>query len=232
MGTPTFEEQVNTVVSKMTTDDAGKTVLPEGIEASEEVMFAAKLAKRHRDTQSQFTKVTQTNKALQAENESLARSWEQDATTNLSPGEQAKLEEMKVQDPDRWRAEITKLEEAKRAAFQEKRKGITQEVSAQTELEQRAELLANHNAANPDQQITDEVIDNDIPPRIVKKLEQGEVSFEEFLNECTTYLGKGKVLNRVEADPDVDFASARGSNAPSEEALNEQSKSDYKEEIF
>ena len=56
MSTPSFEEQVNDVVAKSTVDDKGNLQLPDDVQASDEVMFAAKLAKRHRDTQSSFTK--------------------------------------------------------------------------------------------------------------------------------------------------------------------------------
>ena len=42
--------------------------------------------------------------------------------------------------------------------------------------------------------ITDDVIQNDIPPRITKQLEQGKINFGEFLNQCGEYMSKGRVV--------------------------------------
>jgi len=232
-GTPTFESRVNEVVAKSTVDDKGNLVLAEGMEADESVMFAAKQMKRFRDTQSAYTKSQQTNKALVAENNQLASSWESDAVSNLSNTEQARLEELKVQDPDAWRTEIGNLEETKRTQFKEKRKLISDEASQGTELERRGLQLEQFNLDNPDVQLTDEVIQNDIPPRITRKLEKGEIQFDEYLEEVKTYLGKGKKLDTGEHLKDEPgFNNSRGSNTPSKEAVDAQNSNDYTKEIF
>ena len=228
-----FESKVNAVVSQMTADDKGNLQLPDGVEASEEVLYAAKLVKRQRDTQGAYTKSQQRLKALEAENEKLAASWESDAVSNLSNAEQARLEELKVQDPDAWRSEIAKLEDEKRNQFKEKRQAISDEASKLTELERRELQLEQFNKDNPEVNITDEVIQNDIPPRITRKLESGEIQFDEFLTEVATYLGKGKKIATGEKPPEEpDFKGARGSNTPSKEAVEQQNSNDYSKEIF
>ena len=109
MSTPdnsdTFEQKVNTVVSQFTTGEDGKLALPDGVEVDEATLFAARAEKRRRDTQASFTKTQQENKRLQAENDKLVQSWEQDAMSQLPAKEQARLEELKHQDPDAWRTE-------------------------------------------------------------------------------------------------------------------------------
>lgn len=230
-GTPTFESRVNEVIAATTKDDKGKFVMPEGTD--EAVAFAARSELRRRDTQAAYTKGQQSLKALQAENEKLASSWEADAVSNLSNSEQARLEELKVQDPDAWRTEIANLENEKRSQFQEKRQAISTEANQVTELERRQLQLEQFNQENPEVNITDEVIQNDIPPRITKKLENGEIQFDEFLTEVATYLGKGKRINPGEKPPqEPDFNGARGSNAPSKEAVTKQDSNDYNSEIF
>ena len=232
-GTPTFESRVNEVVNSSTVDDKGNLVLAEGVEVDESVLFAAKQVKRFRDTQSAYTKSQQQNKALTAENEKLASSWESDAVSNLSNSEQARLEELKVQDPDAWRSEIAKIEDEKRGQFKEKRQAISEEASKLTELERRGLQLDQFNKDNPEVQITDEVIQNDIPPRITRKLEAGEIQFDEFLDEVKTYLGKGKKLAPgAKPTEEPNFAKSRGSNQPSKEALDAQNSNDYTKEIF
>jgi len=229
--TPTYESKVNDVITAATKGEDGKLVLPEGTD--EGLAFAAMAEIRRRDTQGAYTKNQQTLKALQAENEKLASSWESDAVSNLSSTEQAKLEELKVQDPDTWRSEIVRLEEEKRGKFKEKREAITQEASQMTELERRGLQLEQFNKDNPDIQLTDDVIENDIPPRITRKLEKGEIQFDEYLNEVAAYLSKPKKLAPGETAPKTpDFANTRSSGSPTSEALNQQSKTDYKKEIF
>ena len=228
-----FEQAVNEVVSKMVADDTGVLRLPDGVEAKPEVLYAAKIVKRQRDTQSAFTKSQQELKALKEENNKLAQNWEQDAVSRLSSQEQARLEELKSQDPDAWRTEITQIEDNKRKEFKQKRDTISNESRQVSELERRAEVLAQFNEANPDVAITDEVINNDVPPRITKKLAEGVISFEDYLEEVKTYLGKGKKISGGDVPPsDPSLAKVRGSNTPSKEALSSQDQSDYKKETF
>ena len=230
-GTPTFESRVNDAIVATTKDNDGKLVLPEGTD--EATAFAVRSEIRRRDTQSAYTKSQQSNKALTAENDKLASSWESDAVSNLSNTEQARLEELKVQDPDMWRTEIATIEDAKRVQFKEKRQAISVEASQGTELERREFQLVQFNKDNPDVQITDDVIQNDIPPRITRALENGDIQFDEYLAKVKSYLGKGKKLAPGTKAPDEpDFANSRGSNTPTKEAVNAQNSNDYNKEIF
>ena len=230
-GIPTYESRVNEVITAATKSDDGKLVLPEGTD--EGLAYSAMAEIRRRDTQGAYTKNQQQLKALQAENEKLASSWESDAVANLSSTEQAKLEELKVQDPDTWRSEIARLEEEKRGKFKEKREAITVEASQMTELERRGSQLEQFNKDHPDIVLTDEVIENDIPPRITRKLEKGEINFGDYLAEVAAYLGKPKKLAPGETAPDTpDFAGVRSSNSPTDQALKNQNKNDYNKEIF
>src|SRR5690554_3418048 len=230
-GTPTYEERVNQVIETATKGEDGKLVLPDDLDES--LAFAAKAEIRRRDTQSAYTKNQQRLKALEVENDKLAKSWESDAVSKLTSTEQARLEELKVQDPDTWRAEIAELENSKRTQFQERRQAITNEASQVTELERRQAQLEQFNLDNPDIQITDELIENDIPPRLTKQLENGELQFDEYLNKVAEYLKKPKAIapGATVTNP-PGFASARGSNNPSNAALLAQSSSDYSKEIF
>jgi len=230
--TPSFEQRVQSIVSQATVDESGNLQLPEGIEADEAVLYAAKLEKQRRDTQSAFTKSQQQLRAKEAEAARLAEHWQKDALANLSKADLADLEELKLQDPEAWRDKINALEEQQRAKFQERRNQVTQEAQQFTELELREQQLNEFNQANPDFQITDEVIENDIPPRITKKLEKGEISFGEFLEECKKYISKPKKIAGSEAPNEPNLSRAPGGNAPSPEAVRAQSTNSYKNEVF
>lgn len=233
MSTPDFEEQVNTIVNQATLDDNGNLVLPAEVSATAEVLYAAKLAKRQRDTQSAYTKAQQRNRTLEEENKRLASTWESEVVATLSPVDYARLEELKAQDPEAWRQELMVIEGKKREDFATKRNTISKEVGQQTELERRATVLDAFNKANPDLIISDKLIEDEIPPRLTKKLEKGEIAFEEYLEEVKTYLSKGKKIATTPApETEPGFSTSRGASSPSQSAVKAQSSSDYSKEVF
>jgi len=229
----TFEEEVNEIVANSTVGEDGNLQLPEGIEASEQVLFAAKLEKRHRDTQSSYTKSQQAVKRLQAQNSKLAESWEADAMESLTLTQRTKLDELKVQDPDAYIAEISVIKEQSKATFDKKKEDLLAEANEMTELEVRQSQLDAYNEANPEAIISDKSIEDDVPPRIVKKLEKGEITFEDFLLEAKKYLTTGKSIKKekgVEEEPDL--SKANGSDSPSYSSQLAKNSNDYSKEIF
>lgn len=230
--TPSFADQVNNIVSQATVDDSGNLQLPEGVEADESVMYAAKLEKQRRDTQSSFTRLSQENKRLQAEADKLTQNWEQDALKNLTIEDRAEMEELKAQDPEEWRNKMNQLEQDQKAKFAERRAGVTKEAQQLTELELREQQLNAFNEANPDFQITDDVIDNDIPPRLTKSLENGDLTFEEFLEKAKKYISTPKKIQGQNAPDEPNLGKVPGSHKPSDEAREKQINADYSNEIF
>ena len=230
--TPSFADRVNEVVSSATVDESGNLQLPDDIEADEAVLYAAKLEKQRRDTQSSYTKAQQRAKQLEAENNKLAEKWQEDALKNLSIADQAEMEELKLQDPDAWREKMNELEEEQRNKFTERRQSVSQEAQQLTELELREQQLEEFNKANPDFQITDDVIDNDIPPRLTKQLENGDITFDEFLNKAKDYVQKPKAIKGAQAPNDPNLGEAAGGHKPSEQARKKQMSNDYNQEIF
>ncbi len=228
----TFAQQVNNIVSQATVDDNGNFQLPDGVEASDEVLYAAKIEKKFRDTQSSYTKAQQERKRLEAENEKLAMSWQQDAVKNLSATEQARLEELKSTDPEAWRDELNNLEAKKQEEFGNRRQEISKEAHEMTALEMREAELEAFNKANPDFAITDEVIENDIPPRITNQLKNGEITFSEFLEKSKKYIETPKKIASEQAPGEPNFASVRNKNAPSEEDFTKDFSASYNSTIF
>lgn len=224
----TYAEKVNSLVSQV--DESGN--LPEGVEADEGLKFAVTTELRRRNTQSEFTRGQQALKALQAENTALATNWEKDAVSNISAEAKAELDELKVQDPDAWRSKITELETQNREAFGQRRETIKTEAKQLTALEQREADLAAFNEANPDFAITEEVIANDIPPRIVKQLADGKIAFPEWLEKVKKYVETPKTIQKTKVEEEPDFANARGSRSASEEAHKQESTDTYKTEIY
>lgn len=226
----TYAEKVNSLVDKVD-PETGK--LPDDIQADEALQFAVITERRRRDTQSSYTKGQQQLKVLELENSKLTEGWQADVVNTLSDSDKARMEELKVQDPEAWRQELAKIEEQNSTTFKEKRETISKEASEMTELERREADLAEYNEANPDLPLTDDVIANDIPPRIVNKLRNGESTFKEFLEEAKKYITTPKKIDTGETvKNEPNFANARGGSEPTDEANANQSSADYKNEVY
>ena len=194
------------------------------------LLFAAKTEKRRRDTQASYTRSQQELKKTQLLSQKMAETLETELVKVLPAQAAAELEELKHQDPDAWRAKITELENTRKSQVQEQLQAIEQEAGNKSELEVRIEQLRAFQEANPTVTINDEVIENDIPPRITKKLETGKISFGEFLEECRVYLAKGKVVDKGDTPTDIpDLGSASGSSS---KPVGKPSKSQYEKEIY
>ncbi len=226
-----FEESVAKAIKGAKTDDKGKTTYTEGTDSS--VIYAANLEKRRRDTQASYVKEQQRGDKLEAENGKLATTWAEEVSQNLTAAQRTELEELKNTDAEAWREKLNKYEQTNKASTKEKQKKIKKEAHEETELQRRTRVLDEYNEANPDSQLTDEVIDNDLPPRITKKLADGKLTFDEFITEATTYLGKSKKVSEGEdLSGDPDLSDVGGSDTPTKDAVDKEAAESYKGEIY
>lgn len=228
-----FVDQVNKAVTSMTKDAKGNYVLPDDL--PEEVRFAAMSEKRFRDTQSSYTKSQQENKALKAEKAALVNKL-QDVEVVLTAEQAEELEELKFSDPEAWRKKMNSLEKEARtkrvAEIDEEIKQVSAKTLGEEEIERRKEVLEQFKADNEGFELSDEILANDIPPRISKKLEKGEISFEVFLEECRDYLKKGKVVKQEETLDQPNMSKVGGGSKPDANAVKEDIVLSYKQETY
>lgn len=232
----TIEAKINSVVDNMTRDEKGQYVLPDDLNEAEK--FAAIAEKRRRDTQSGYTKTAQENKALKAEKATLLKKVSSAVMVELTPAQAEELDELKFSDPEAWRRKVNAYENAaatkQQRALDEELSQVTASSLATEELEQRAEVLAAFNQAHPDVEFTDDMIANDIPPRIVKKLETGKISFEAFLQEAYDYTKSGKIVKQVDNPPNKqpNLSKVGGGHKPDDNAIKEDIVLSYNKEIY
>lgn len=183
--------------------------------------------KRFKDTQSAYTKSRQEIKALRAQVKALKNF--KAPVVEIDQSKKEELEELKFSDPDAWRRELNKLdEEAKRKSSEAEREALKQ-----AELAARADILVEFNKQNPDIVINDEVLQYDVPPRLTAKLERGEVSFGDFLNEVADYLGKAKVApKRGETMNQPDLSKVGGGSTPQDTSSEKPLEEVYKDLII
>jgi len=231
----TFEAKINTLVNDLTRDEKGKYIIPENLSEAEK--YAVSAERRRRDTQAEYTKTTQETKALKAEKAELLKRVNQNVKIEMTAEQAEELESLKFEDPEAYRLKMNKYEQTALAKQDEELTESLKQVSASTleteELEQRDITLAKFNQAHPDFVLTNEVFDNDIPPRIVKKLETGKISFEAFLKECYDYTKTGKVVKQ-EALPgkQPNLGNVGGSSKPDGNAVKEDIILSYNTETY
>lgn len=180
--------------------------------------------KRFKDTQAAYTKTRQEIATLRAK---LTVSGVGEKPSLVIPEERKEeLEELKYSDPDKWRNELSKLESDAETVF-------NNTVKQMTELEHRQLVFQEFQASHPDITLTDKVVNDYVPPRITKRLENGEITFEEFLQESYEFLKAPKVIGDANSSPEAPNLSKVGGGAlPSDTAAAKLIANSYKNEIY
>lgn len=231
---PTYEEKVNAAAKELTRGEDGKYKTSE--EWDEPFKVAVMAERRRRDTQSEYFNNTKELKAAKAKISVLEGVTAENTIATLTDEQQQELEELKYHDPDAWRLKMNKYEEEARTArktkIDEALKVEVNKISVEEEEQQRAVILAQFQKDNPKLvKLTDDVIANDIPPRITNKLKSGG-SFEVFLEEVKTYLTTGKVP-QVEKAPKIPNMDSVGKVSKRTESQIESGvKESYAKQIF
>lgn len=208
-------------------ENNNSATLPTGGEAETNVNYE----KRFKDTQSAYTKSQQELKAAKAKLEALEKLTQ--PVVQLDEATQAQLDELKYSNPEAWRDKMNSLEAEAKLKHLSVLSEAEKIAMQQAELEQRAQILSEYNSKHPQNPITDEVIMFDVPPRITKKLENGEISFEEFLNEAHNFLYAPKKVgdgNKTLNQPNMrDFG---GGTTPSTNAVDSSIIENYKNLVY
>ncbi len=235
MSTPatadTFEAKVNSVIQQTTKSEDGKLVFPEGVD--EATAFAARAEIRRRDTQAQYTRVAQEKKSLEKQVQVMSTELEAEIIKTAPLSEQARLEELKHSNPDAWREELTKLENSARGTAKERINKVRAEATLEDVVQERAEKLRAFKEANPGFDLTDEVIASELPPRIVKDLEAGKITFDEFLAKSHKFLTGNVHIAPADKAPNLpDLGKVSGGGAPLDADSKAAKNSGYNSEIY
>lgn len=145
--------------------------------------------KRYKDLQAAYTKSRQEIAVYKNKIVNLEQLLDVSSVFDEQTREQ--LEALKFANPDEWRRQLNDLEAKAKAK-------IEHEASTAAEVERRQILLQEYNAANPQHQITDYVVDFVLPRGLINKLEKQEVTFDAFLAEASAYLKNTSFGNKNE----------------------------------
>jgi len=231
-----FEQKVNDAVKTLALNEETsvwefpadtKDTLPE------EVKVAAMAVKRHRDTQGMLTKSQQSLKAKEAQIGVLTEEFQKVATKDLglSQDEQDALDDLMVTDPQAWRNSLNTFEERAKERFADTLSKTTDAANKASEKDQRRLALDSYNQEH-NTEITVEILENDLPARFAKKLNAGEITFDEYLAEGVKYLTTGKVVEDKKIPKQPNLGDVGGGSTPSKQAVNGDVVKDYKALVF
>lgn len=197
------------------------------LEHSSESQQQIDFEKRYKDTQAAYTKSQQELKAVKAKVDVLEK-----LTTpqiQIDAEAQKELDDLKYSDPDAWRAKMNNLELDARSKHQNLISTAEQQAAIQAEMDRRTQVLNEYNSSHPGFEITDEVIQLDVPTRITKKLESGELSFDDFLGEVKEFLYAPKKVgttNKTLGQPNL--GNLGGGDTPSDTSISKDIVANYK----
>ncbi len=231
-----YTEQVNTLLKEVTVGEDGKFVYPDN--TPEHLRHAVATEKKYRDTQSGWSRTQQTLKEAEVERDALRKQIVAGSNTalELSKEDTDRLDDLMYSDPAAWRRELNKLESEHNSQAEQKLNEtmgeVRQKAGAQYELDRRIEVLKGFNEGRQ-MAVTPDILDNDIPPRITKKLADGHLTFEGYLAEVDDYLSKGKVVQNAIVDNGTQLSQSAGSNeAPAVDTQLTEGTLDYSSVVF
>ena len=205
---PTLHDQVTTALTNV--DESGKLQFEDNVDPMfKELVITTKRAK---DNQAAFTKGQMELATTKAAKDALENKITSDVV-QLSAEQLSELEDLKYSDPDAWRSKLNEYEGDAKAKASEHVTEITKAASEKAmvdlTLSQRKEALKEFTASTGIE-LTDDVMQNDIPPRLQAKI--ATMPFEDYLAEVSKYLGKTKVIKDEKILDQTDLTKLAGSS--------------------
>lgn len=193
--------------------------------------------KRYKDVQASYTQSQQENSklrkdvtALSAELDVIKPLVAPAYLANLTEEDNDRLLDLRDTDPEAWRREMNRLEAEAQQGLSEKVSQAASNANTQFELSRREQLLDAF-ISKPDTVLSIDNLD-DIPVRLSKRLEAGEISFEDYLVEADTYLKAGKTIKQPPNTPNEPDLLGKGGSAEVSQPTKADLNNDYKTTVW
>ncbi len=230
-----LSELVTKYVHSVDPDDKSKLQLPDDMPDWQKAVIRTE--KRARDAQAELSRTQVKLRESDAKNGVLMET----ASTmvpedfQLNDSEIAELNQLKKTDADQYRLRVNALEakakEAQATKLQELTDKAATDATASHTSKNRVSVLADFREANPDLVITDDVLVNDVPPRLLAGVNSGEYSYGEYLNQVKTYLETSKKVPGKDGE-EHNIHQLAGSTTPGKKAAENEGKKSYSKMTF
>ncbi len=180
--------------------------------------------KRFKDTQAAYTRERQEALKLKAKVEVLEK--QGFSTTQIDDKLKDELEDLKFTNPEEWRRKMNLIEQEASSKVSSAIEERTRELSEKDVRVAKLEaFIENHPGF--------ELTDDDVPPRIAKKLASGQISFDDFLTEVYSFMTTPKVIGSLNSTLNQPNLSKAGGGAePAQNAVYKDIASSYKNEVY
>lgn len=224
-----FQEKVKQVLSNANVNDEGKYELPDNLDDA--LRYAVTAEIRRRGTQASYTRAKQKIQLLEDEKSKIVENWEKDYAKVANSENSAELQELKEIDPDAYIEKKVENEIKTKENFKQINDKIKDAAALSSEVYRRQILLEEYNRENPQNPLTDELIRDNVPPRLVKDLESGNLEFSDFITLADKYIKSDKSVVTNKPENNVAFNQSASSNTTSLD-VEEITANDYKKYIF
>ncbi len=94
------------------------------------------------------------------------------------------------------------------------------------------EMLVEHNATYPDKPLTEEMLNLDLPPRLLNTFEQGNMSPQDFLAQAADILHRPRETANQELPNTPNLGEVGGQTTPTDNGSNDKLMANYSSAIF
>lgn len=226
---------VDDLANQMEQKEDGNWFLPEeaakGVD--EVTLYAVTMERRRRDTQSDYTRLSQGLKKQEAITAGLEERL-LNSEVVLTKEQKFELADLKKTDPEAWRTKLNKYETAGKALLKTELEEIRTKSGNKGEVEVRIEQMTAWSESTGIE-LNDKIVDNSLPPSFKKDLEAGKITFEQFLTKAGNFLKSAKVIEKAGEstnDDTLDLGRIAGGQEPTNEAQKGDFEETYKDTIF
>ena len=190
--------------------------------------------KRYKDSQKYIEYTSIENKRLKARNDAITKQLKTSVVGKVEIPKE--IDDLQHSDPQKWRSEVNKLEQEANAealkAHTEAIDSATTEAEQTLEVDRRKRVFEQFQTDNANLGLTLEQITQKVPLEYSQKLENGEITFDDYLNKAKIYLTSDRVPHKEELQGDPDLNGQPGGAKPSHEAIKSDFHTSYKTEIY
>ncbi len=137
---------------------------------------------------------------------------------------------LKYSDPDEYIKQtlVAQRSDPYQETFDTARQQASQEVGQKT----AETMLAEHNADNPDRVLNMNMLEMDLPPRLVNQFQSGDLSPQDFLSQAADVLYRPTETHNPSIPVTPDLGAVAGGSTPTDEGGNDAMVENYSKAIF